>query len=80
MTGAIAALLQLDGLIFPCHLATIGVNGWSSIMRYTGDPGECIILAEHQESGGLLLPVHCLLLDGAGFTARVIVRTRSRGN
>jgi hypothetical protein len=82
MIEAIGDLLETEGLEFPCHLATIGSNGWGSIVRYTHDGG-VITLAEHDENGGFRgfrLPIHCLLMDSNGWTARLIVRTKPRGN
>ena len=76
---AIAGLLDINGLVFPCHLSTLARNGWASIIRYTED-GECVTLTEHQEGQILHLPIHCLFMDSKGFTARVIVRQKPRGN
>jgi hypothetical protein len=79
MTEAIGGLLETDGLEFPCHLATVASNGWGSIIRYTSE-GEVITLAEHEEAGGQMLPIHGVLLDTNGYTARLIVRAKPHGN
>jgi hypothetical protein len=79
-SDAISGLLNTDELEFPCHCAIVASNGWSSIIRYTGKPGEAITLAEHDEPPGVQLPIHYLLMDSGGWTARVIVRAKPRGH
>jgi hypothetical protein len=80
--NALISLLDIDGLEFPCHVVAIAANGTGSISRFTAnrDPKGCITLAEHLEPGGLQLPMHALLLDSAGYSARLLVRAKSKGN
>jgi hypothetical protein len=78
--GAIEWLLCNEAMEFPVHLSALAANGAGHIARYAST-GEVTFLAENEEeSYGWMLPVHMLLLDHAGYTARIIVTQRLRGN
>jgi hypothetical protein len=81
---AITNLLAQEGMEFPVHLAMLACNGSGNLSRYTlrpnGNGADVKLLAEHNEAPGWLLPMHALLMDSAGYTARVILTPKRKGN
>jgi hypothetical protein len=81
MSRAIATLLADGEMEFPVHLATLACNGSGQLVRYTkrtdGDGTDATVLAGHDESPGPKLPIHALLMDSTGYTARVILTKKT---
>jgi hypothetical protein len=77
MSRATAALLANEEMEFPVHMTTLACNGSGQLVRYTkrtdGDGADATVLAKHDESHGRRLPIHALLMDSTGYTARVIL-------
>jgi hypothetical protein len=69
--------MSTDGIEFPCHVAILAANGSGYIARLVAN--DCTFLAEHEEPMGYMLPVHALFMDSTGYTARIIIRPRSKG-
>jgi hypothetical protein len=83
LTQAIGEILANEAMVFPVHVAALACNGSGHIMRFVprddGPGGEVEFLAEHQEGRGWMLPIHALIMDSDGHTARVIVAQREVG-
>jgi hypothetical protein len=84
MAKAIGSLLAREGMEFPVHSSTLCCNGSGHLCRHTlrsdGTPAPVEFLARHDEPTGWLLPMHALLLDSNGCTARVLVTEKRKGN
>jgi hypothetical protein len=82
MMDAIGTILSNEAIVFPVHVAALSRNGAGYIIRYTlpdddDDPDmKVTILAGHEEAEGMMLPIHSLIMDSDGYTARVIVTPR----
>ena len=69
---AIVYLIDNEPLQPPIHIATLASNGAGHIARFE-NTGEAIFLAEHEEEPGMRLPIHTILMDDSGNTARIII-------
>ncbi len=72
LSKAIGKLLASETMVYPIHAAVLAANGSACLMRYSKD-GEVLILTEHEEPQGLLLPIHSLVMDREGYTARILI-------
>ena len=87
LTGAIGAILSNEAMEYPVHMVALACNGAGYIARYVlREDGEGVrnvtFLAEHEEEDGMMVPVHALLMDSNGHTARIVITTKEkeRGN
>jgi hypothetical protein len=82
LSEGLAHLLQRMEL--PVHVAMLASNGSGHLARYTlnlDGSAHSEFLAEYDDQGqGWRFPVHGLLLDNIGATARIVVMEKKRGN
>ena len=72
-----AALIEfMLKMTFPIHAVTLESNGGYLMVRFAAAGKEAECLAEYEPPPGLRLPIHTLLVDANGCTARAIVRER----
>src|SRR5215469_3162721 len=72
------ALIDLmDKMAFPVHAVTLASNGGYLLMCFSAEGKEGQCLAEYEPPSGLRLPIHTLLVDTNGRTARAIIRERA---
>jgi hypothetical protein len=74
---AIGELLANEAMEFPVHIATLASNGCGFIARYVRG-ATAVFLAEYEEEPGMTLPIHSLVMDSSGYTARIILRERAK--
>ena len=76
---AITEMMYKEKLVFPVYAASLAPNGTGCLYLFENhDSGEGHIVAVHEpKSMGTPFPIHYLLMDAEGRTARIIIHERA---
>jgi hypothetical protein len=76
---AITEMMHKEKLVFPVYAASLAPNGTGCLYLFANhDSGEGHVVAVHEPKGmGAPFPIHYLLMDAEGRTARIIIQERT---
>ena len=76
---AITEMMHKEKLVFPVYAASLAPNGTGCLYLFANhDSGEGHVVAVHEPKGmGAPFPIHYLLMDAEGRTARIIIQERA---
>ena len=76
---AITEMMYKEKLVFPVYAASLAPNGTGCLYLFeNNNSGEGHIVAVHEPHGmGAPFPLHYLLMDAEGRTARIIIQERA---
>jgi hypothetical protein len=76
---AITEMMHQEKLVFPVYAASLAPNGTGCLYLFANhDSSEGHVVAVHEPKGmGAPFPIHYLLMDAEGRTARIIIQERT---
>ena len=76
---AVTEMMYKEKLVFPVYAASLAPNGTGCLYLFEShDSAEGHIVAVHEPKGmGAPFPIHYLLMDAEGRTARIIIQERA---